>query len=444
MRRVRISSVGWVLLIAVLALVGAAFRGGAFDMGIHEEITEKALSFLKADILKEIVDDSYWPDIWWSGSSEWHCDDCRFVETIKKINEWYDKTLAELDPNNFNAREAANLFGQLLHPAQDLYAHSNWVETMAAMGRGVTLFDSGIGRKWWVGGRWAEHPPGVIIAQGKELPQGWTIELKKDDKDEKGDRLVLVEVTLADGKTKKYGIISGTYGKDEAIDCHPKIAMTHDDKRIGEGFLGLGLARIEPGLNKDNSDRDHFDKAREHALKQTVHEWCRLESLVFLKYGQKGLEKLREAFVDSKQGSPCGTFCKLLSIRARDTAMNELKVKVHADVGDGWKHSADTPTEPLVVRLGQEVEVRAPPELKDKGLVFVEWKLAERRPFGATYILWPLSSSPRSEWRFRVEKCDLELIAVYGPPLEEGPVEVAPPPPGEEPPPGELPPPPGE
>jgi len=410
------------------------WRPSAGTTTIHQEIVWEALPFIKEAYLKVIAEASDDPDgepprplelklgspPW---SSEWHFDNCYFREDVTEINKKYNEIKPLVAPQVVlaNALEVAKLFGHLLHPAQDLYAHSNWVETMAAMGRGGTLFDSGIGRVWVPWGFWSQHSAGVIIAQAaysgekERLHKDWKVALDRNKR--------LVTVTRED-RRQFYGIIGGLWGGILVPDvCFDDIAMHHDE------------------LHKDERGRPFYEEAREHALRQTVHEWCRLESLVFLRYGQEGLKKLRETFIDPAKKSPCGEFCSL-RIRAQDTARNELKgVKISVALGDGWVVDVETPFGPDVVRLGQEVKVEAPAALKEKGLVFVEWKLAEGKPFGGTYMLWPLSSSPRNEWTFKVEKCDLELIARYGPPVEEGPGEVSPPP-GEEPP-GETPPPPG-
>ena len=415
-------AVGWkeVAALAVVLSFALAPMGWAFDAGIHKEIVREALPFVKAEYLDVIAEASDDPDkgLW---EAPWHFDNCYFIQGLNEINKKYDEIKPLVAPQVVlaNARKVAELFGHLLHPAQDLYAHSNWVETMAAMGYRHALFDRGIARKWKLEGKWSWHPPGVIIAQGKVVPDGWEVAL---------DKTTGLVTVIPKGGPAVYAIISGLW-KEEIFEdeCCAVTRMWHKE------------------LHKDKPGRPFYKEARELAIRQTVHEWCRLESLVFLWYGAEGLKKLRETFIASGQKSPCGEFCTL-RIRAQDTAMNELKgVRMRVAVGDGWDNIAVTPSWPLVVQLDQQVWVQAPPELKDKGLVFVEWKLAERKPGGKDYfILWWLSRSPRNEWIFKVEKCDLELIAVYGPPPEEKPVETVPPPPGEEPPPGELPPPPGE
>jgi hypothetical protein len=166
------------------------------------------------------------------------------------------------------------------------------------------------------------------------------------------------------------------------------------------------------------------------AVEQTRREWCRLESLVFLWYGQKGLDTLRQAFIDPKKQSPCGEYA-LLRIWARDTARNEIKgAKVSVDFGDGWRFTVSTPYTPYgptVVRLNQSIVVEAAPTFE--GLKFVEWKLAERRAFGQTYILWWLPGSTDNPWTFKAAKEDLVLIAAYGPIVEEAPPVTPEPPP---------------
>jgi hypothetical protein len=71
------------------------------------------------------------------GHDEKHFDDCGFDEGEQWIRDQYalmPKALLELRLINEVGREAyfplgaATLFGRILHPAQDFYSHSNWVE----------------------------------------------------------------------------------------------------------------------------------------------------------------------------------------------------------------------------------------------------------------------------------------------------------------------------
>jgi hypothetical protein len=260
------------MLVAFLsiAIVGLASQtGNSFEIGIHEEITRQALGFLDAKILDDIVDEHRYVDSALLLSSKWHFDNCVFKEATENINSQYDKVLGYLDPAKPDDFNATDEFGQLLHAVQDFYAHSNWVD----MGR-RDLIDAGLGR-WTVLMPWSKVRPDVIVIQGETPPAGWQLT--------RNERIVTVTIP---GQGNFQGLISGTFGLSD--DCPNNIAMGHGD------------------LNKDEATRQNFGPARNLAVEQTIHEWCRLESLVLGKYGQAGLTRLRNKWFKPGVTSPCG------------------------------------------------------------------------------------------------------------------------------------------
>jgi hypothetical protein len=97
-------------------------------------------SFLRPAVLQAIIDQHDWMDagFWASfpgtprvGHDEKHFDDCEFDGGARFIRDHYALMPAALQSlrlfNEFPFG-AATLFGRLLHPAQDFYSHSNWVE----------------------------------------------------------------------------------------------------------------------------------------------------------------------------------------------------------------------------------------------------------------------------------------------------------------------------
>lgn len=129
--------------VAVLAaaVVGgfAAQNAGAF--GFHDTITRDGFDdpthagqFLRAGVLERINEQHEFMDRGASFrhpnpniSDDWrHFDDCDFNGASAYINRRYDELRKRLsDQDSFYA--ALN-FGRALHPAQDFYSHSNWVE----------------------------------------------------------------------------------------------------------------------------------------------------------------------------------------------------------------------------------------------------------------------------------------------------------------------------
>ena len=156
-------------------------------------------------------------------------------------------------------------FGQILHPSQDFYSHSNWVE----LGQ-TDIVDSGLGK--WKELDYFTLVKGVMTVQGEtfETPRipARITGLSKDGS--------IVNVTTSSGRFR--GLISGSSGPGDD-DCPDRVTLSHDD------------------LNKDHPSssptrNQAYLRATELAITQTRHEWCRLTNLVFLRYGQRGLDSL--------------------------------------------------------------------------------------------------------------------------------------------------------
>lgn len=233
---------------------------------VHQEITADGLSFLKTDVVNDIAENVAAPD---SSTdllnNNFHFDNCNFQGTTEKINELYDTLVADLNPASPSLSDAAAKFGLIMHPIQDFYAHSNWVElNNANLAHG--LVDNGLGK--WTVLRPYSMIGNVIIVQGTVPPIGFDLT--------RNDRIVTVTTDL----DKFPGLISGTFTEFGATSfCPDSIAMSHDD------------------LNKDDSSRPFFQDARNMATDQTRHEWCRLVNLVDQSYGMDGVNFLFDNWV---------------------------------------------------------------------------------------------------------------------------------------------------
>lgn len=95
---------------------------------IHSEITRKALENRVApDVLEKIVQASRKQDaiLGQFGHSEYHFDNNKIAESQAYIQEQREIVYQAIKQKEFaSARQA---FGRLIHTAQDLYAHSNYV-----------------------------------------------------------------------------------------------------------------------------------------------------------------------------------------------------------------------------------------------------------------------------------------------------------------------------
>jgi hypothetical protein len=240
---------------AAVLLAGATLspRAAAFKERWHKAITYSALAFLPESVLSSLLTvhdelDNPW-HFWTAGVDRWHFNDCNFRDATKHINELYASVLGcgtgPVSCINWRA------FGQLLHTAQDFYAHTNWVE----LGE-TTLVDSGLDG-WKVIEPYSTVAPNVLAVEGDQPG----FEVRRDP----GSRIVTVELS---GGAKVNGLISGaTFLK---MHCPRAIQLGHWDSREEHN----GLAKDYP------SDGPGFEKACGLALRQTLHEWCRLTNIV--------------------------------------------------------------------------------------------------------------------------------------------------------------------
>lgn len=238
-----------------------------FEPEIHSEINDESLSFLKPHILTRINSgDESADEIDNFAHREYHWTSCDSQGNTKTINSLYDQVVT-----NINDEETtADTFGLLLHPVQDFYAHSNWVE----LGRD-DLIESNNNGKWPVLLPFQQYKGVIIVQVGEEdngIPDGYTL-----------DR---------DGRVVYVSTNSGTY---------PGLISAHSTNTHGNCPDLWDDTFTHPEINKDHPKKEGYDKARELAEAQTTNEWCRLLNLVRLSHGQDGVQSLIDSWVEDKQ-----------------------------------------------------------------------------------------------------------------------------------------------
>jgi hypothetical protein len=225
-------------------------------------------------VVRTIADQHSRVDVVHFSNSAYHFDDCVFLGSTGNINSHYDELLRVLDPANPDYGYGARVFGTLLHPVQDFYAHSNWVEP----GNTTRIVDEGTGE-------WTVMQPftvvnGVMIVQGERVPAGMTVTRNRAAPYSQN---AVVTVETSDG-TRWPGLISGYVFLTD--DCPDHVAMSHG------------------ALNKDASKgadrKTTFPDAARLAIAQTTHEWCRPATMVQQTYGQTGLSLLAQNWVADK------------------------------------------------------------------------------------------------------------------------------------------------
>ena len=290
-----------ILLLLMSSMMMMVIPVNAFMPKVHSDINDKSLSFLKPDILHKINSGDKGADkIEEFRHREYHSTGCDFQGTTENINRLYGQVVSSIDDKDTMAKT----FGLLLHPVQDFYAHSNWIE----LGRD-DLIESSSDNKWPVLKPFQEYKGVIIVQVGDErkgehydIPDGYTL-----DPDSK-----VVHVSTIDGTYP--GLISATSSKSNANCPNEDMYITH--------YV----------MHKDSQSRKGYDKARVLAEAQTINEWCRLQNLVEQSHGQDGVQLLIDSWVDNKHKA--NSVC-LDDAEANKGEKSKSKKKDGGDPGSG-------------------------------------------------------------------------------------------------------------
>jgi hypothetical protein len=212
-----------------------------------------------------------------------HFDDCNFSESSMIVAQNQAAAVKALDPSLASpSTDAAAVlaFGQSLHTVQDFYSHSNWVE-LGAEG----LLDDSLAPFPALKGYSILDPSGIQIVEGN--PPSQTAVYRQVGTPYPNNAIVYA---VTNG-TKRLGLISGSVDYEPGEKCPIQVRMTHEE------------------LNKDNSKNPgraaQFVKARELAVEQTRHEWCRLVTLTRDAYGDAGEQRLSTWIADGAAAPQC-------------------------------------------------------------------------------------------------------------------------------------------
>lgn len=275
----------------------------SFDRPVHREITDESLELLKADVLSEIIKGNLERDHWWfvwRKSDKWHFNDCDFSGSTKAINLEYEEVISAFNPDNRDKPNwffeiAAYKFGKLLHAIQDFYAHSNWVELQVIREVDTLPLVNATHENWEPMLQWKSFLPSgkdtsIVVVQGSLLDTAFVVRY---------DSLRWVPKTKAvkfikDGKVSpQLGLVSGKV----------KLGLFYFNHKAPDGVHAehwdeTGVNQLHKD-NKEHGGKYHW-KAREYAIKQTKHEWCRLVEMVGCKYSDGGKRLLFEKWVGKK------------------------------------------------------------------------------------------------------------------------------------------------
>ena len=282
----------------------------------HREITEAGLAFMRPHLLERTVhtnlhmDDQHVITLWS------HADGCDFRTTGERINQIYQsfvdsQCFAEnfhcdtwgvvglLDPLDPRPADAAAVMGYALHPIQDLYSHSNWVEITRSLAT-PPLIEPSV--DLWGTQPWQALPAppellalhgvdAIVLAEENGFQDGWHAT------DVYADPVFLPRVTTAEGGPVYLAVVSGGTQNSGAQEdeCVPVTQPTHTD--LNKDSVKMTTAFHGECIVPENPDDitlpnpctvDHY-RAAEIAARQTAHEWCRLLHITQRVHGSGGV-----------------------------------------------------------------------------------------------------------------------------------------------------------
>jgi hypothetical protein len=266
--------IGLVVGSLVLPCVVLVHEAGAFGPETtHPALNRESLNFLRPAIQDDVTDEHVPLDSGISGArDERHFDDCEFDGAAEYIRDRYNEAMVDFALGGVWG--ATDAFGKALHPVQDLYAHSNWVElgypltpdnpaTRRIEVRRSDLIPLNNATRWSAPRSLNGNAIRDDILLGGDdwnIPDEFSINSGGD---------TFVPTLIHKGRTVGRLLTTGEGKFDDECDV---LGIPSLDTKF-EGFEHNDLA-------KDDRDgpqgRRAWDKARALAALQTGDEWCRL------------------------------------------------------------------------------------------------------------------------------------------------------------------------
>lgn len=332
----------------------------------HQDITEAALPFLEDDILfrivREVIDED---DCFLFHCPGWHAenhfDACDWGGSTNNINKKYERSLKRMD----DTFKAADEFGELLHPAQDFYAHSNWVEIndlwSSVPGHGLPIVDNLV-TPWEQFNYWNNIRSLNVYSVSEELPDDWKMSSPRTPEG------LTPEIRTKDTNTL-VGWAVFTHGRGSGDDCPDetedwKHSMLNKDDDNPGGYRG-DVSKYP----------DLYREAKSFAVKQTNHEFCRyLNLLTYIKpFGDQKASEVMGLWVkdadnlEFTESSPChnqgesGDTTVTVSIKSikikndndDDENPGDLNLKFVLYTGD-FRQATGQQTEQVVISSGTQ------------------------------------------------------------------------------------------
>ncbi len=262
-------------------------KGGLNPVDGHQDITEDGLAFLFEDVAEAIGEANEYTDdddnpLNSKTNSIYHVDNCRVPEAFANLTVMYRQTLGALDPDNTDLATAESTFGTILHTSQDFYAHSNWIE-----GAGPVLVSENQ-LEWPVVTEGTMLGPMMYFS--KNGPAGAAVRRETTSR--------LPYISFDGFATQTKGLITGTYDNGmEGTACMGNGISIPHGPLYPNAWPYPNLESWE-FLAKDAPGSKNHDEAVAVATSQTTEEFCRLDRLLRLRYGDPGHALLLREWVE--------------------------------------------------------------------------------------------------------------------------------------------------
>lgn len=317
----------------------------------HREITEQGLSFMRPHLLERTVHTNLHMDhqhttVLWA-----HFDGCDFENAGHNINDIYSSEVHTnhfvenfhadtwgvtglLNPSNPRPADAAAVLGYALHPVQDLYSHTNWVEIT----RGLTdppLIEPSV--DLWGTQRWTPLDfPELLTLHPDVDAVVFADENGFDDTSFDGDPPWQIAWNSPPYFTPRIHTEGPTY--------LPIISGNTHGSAFQEEECPADLTTTHTNLNKDSTKMDsnyhagtadHY-AAADLAMRQTAHEWCRILHIVKRVHGFAGVSVPMGFWVrPDASPHPDGTPCAPTAPGSVEISVDVDQIRVLNDTDSG-------------------------------------------------------------------------------------------------------------
>lgn len=285
------------------------FKNQYVGNALHEEITVRALSFLKRGVRNYLARTNANFDAVNLFIPSAHFDDCYFAATALEIQKRYDLAVKHADgfpliagcegPSEyvdalcmaFGDSRTLDAFAGILHPVQDFYAHTNWVE----YGRLEVAFPSDVPNHSQFPELTPYEPVGGLRIIDGDPPNGWTVRTAARGAVYPDNATITVKVP-GPARPDEPALVSGRVFTDLRTHCPNFVGP--GERQLDHGDLAKDAPPASLQTDEDRARSIAHANAVTLAVEQTKHEWCRLRQLVYDPNRFEAIDSLCENWVE--------------------------------------------------------------------------------------------------------------------------------------------------